>query len=78
LHGVELKSDRPATDVLGYVWPRRTRCPECSDEGWVKAGRGKCGVLLYRRCTACAAVYKVLPIAEHVDRGGDQSELRVY
>lgn len=63
--------------VVGYVWPRGTKCPECSCEDWTKAGNSRGGRVQYRRCDACGHVYKILPVAEHIDRGGDQTDVRL-
>ncbi len=76
--------------VIGYIWPKLTRCPHCGSEEWMAAGYSKAhepdastGSIYYRRCANAArpecpsrlAPYKVLAIAIHVDRGGDQSEV---
>jgi tRNA(Ile2) C34 agmatinyltransferase TiaS len=63
--------------VIGYVWPRKTRCPDCTGEDWAKSGSSRGGRIQYRRCSKCGVVYKVQPIAEHIDRGGDQTEIRL-
>lgn len=63
-------------EVLGYVWPKKTRCPECQSKEWENAGTSRGGRIQYRRCE-CGVVYKALPIAEHIDRGGDQTEIRL-
>jgi hypothetical protein len=63
--------------ILGYVWPRRTKCPECCCTDWKPSGSSRGGRIQYRQCSGCGVIYKVQPIAEHVDRGGDQTELRL-
>jgi transcription elongation factor Elf1 len=64
-------------DVIGLVWPKRTKCPECSHDKHTHAGESRLGRIQYRRCDKCGVVYKVLPIAEHIDRGGDQTDIRL-
>ncbi len=69
--------------ILGYVWPRLTRCPFCGSDLYTESGsNGK--TIRYRFCAnskrpSCKGreqAYKVVAIAVHVDAGGDQSEVR--
>jgi hypothetical protein len=73
--------------IIGYIWPKLTRCPHCGvtdyeQAGYVRNANGL-GMACYRRCAnpdkpTCpsrASPYKVLAIGAHVDRGGDQSEV---
>jgi hypothetical protein len=62
---------------LGFIWPRQTYCPECKCGEWAKSGVSRAGRIQYRRCAKCGLVYKVLPIGEHFDNGGDQSGLKI-
>jgi hypothetical protein len=72
--------------VIGYVWPKRTRCPHCGGTAYRDAGHSRGGAIRYRRCDddvnpSCPSrttPYKVHAIAKHVDRGGDQSEVQSY
>lgn len=75
-----------ANRVVGYVWPKITRCPSCGSTEWEDAGASREGTVRYRRCAnldkpECpnrSTPYKILPIAKHVDRGGEQSEVEPY
>lgn len=59
--------------TLGYIWPKVTRCPECGSSHSTRATTWqRCQ---YRRCRDCGNRYKVLAIARHIDREGDQSEV---
>jgi hypothetical protein len=62
-------------DILGWIFPRRTRCPTCTCRRHARAGCSREARIQYRRCTDCKRVYKVIAIAVHLDRGGDQSEI---
>lgn len=69
--------------ILGYVWPKLTRCPHCGCQEYVEGGRnGKtiqyrfCGNLRKPSCPGHTSAYKVIAIAIHIDTGGDQSEIR--
>lgn len=63
--------------IIGYVWPRRTKCPHCNCRKSRHDGVSRGGRIQYRLCNNCGTVYKILPIAEHVDRGDGESGLRL-
>lgn len=79
---MNLPHDESGT-VIGYVWPKMTRCPECNGLEYVSAGYTREGRIQYRRCLNPQAQdcprrnnpYKIAAIGMHVDRGGEQSEI---
>jgi uncharacterized OB-fold protein len=64
--------------VVSYVFPKRSVCPECNSGHHCKVSYSRHGRVVYRRCQSCRYVYSVPAIGAHIDRGGDQSELITF
>jgi len=65
-------------EMIRYIFPRKSTCPECAGKGWRAAGRSRCDRMEYRECKnkACGQTYKVWHIGIEVDEGGLVSVIR--
>lgn len=65
-------------EIIRRIYPKRSSCPECGSKDYRRSGNSRSGLILYRTCRNCRVTYRVLPIANEVDRGGLASEVRLW
>jgi hypothetical protein len=73
-------TDHRQTDrrMLRRIFPKKSTCPECAATEWTRGGYSRGGLIMYRRCTACRHVYRVVSIGQEEDRGGPTSQLVLW